>query len=137
MKQKYLILLFIFAVLLTVAAVASFYSFYVIKEIRILEMTVKVADYVGINIDTDKVYFGAVMPGGASIRSVKIWQNYTTPLRVKIFTQGYITNWVENSNSSFILQPNQTATIPFTVHVPKGTAFGNYTGKIKIVMTRW
>lgn len=137
MKRKNLIFLLVLVVIATAAAVAIFYSFFVIKEIKTIEMHVKVDDYVGFNLDTDKLYFGTVMPGGSAKRSIKISNHYGYEIKVKIYTGGIISNWVYLNNTKFILQPNETIDVPFTVNVPKDTPYGNYTGKIKIVFTRW
>ena len=137
MKRKNLFL-FLFLVILAVAAVvAIFYSFFVIKDIKTIDMHVKVDDYVGFNLNTEKLYFGTVMPGAAGLRGVNIFSNYTYPVKVKIFVQGYISNWVKPDKTEFTVQPNETVNVQFTVYVPKGTHYGNYTGKAKMVFTRW
>ena len=137
MKRKHLFFLLILAILATAAAIAIFYSFYVIKEVKTIDMHVKVEDYVGFNLDTDKLYFGTVMPGGSAKRSISIFHNYTYPVKVKIFIQGYISNWVKADKTEFTVQPNEKLDVPFNVYVPKETPYGNYTGKIKLVFTRW
>ena len=102
----------------------------------LINFTASVYD-VGFNLNTDKLYFGTVMPGGSGKRAINIFHNYTYPIKVKIFITGYISNWVKADKTEFTVQPNETINVPFTVNVPKGTPYGNYTGKAKLVFARW
>jgi len=125
------------AIIATMAGVAMFYSFYVLKEIKTLDMQVKADNYVGFRLDTDKLYFGTTMPGNDAERGITIFHHYSYPVKVKIYTAGYISKWVTIDNSSFTLLPNETKRVMFRVHVPKDTINGNYTGTVKLVFTRW
>lgn len=41
-----------------------------VLDVQEIGFTLNVSDYVGLNIDTDKLHFGSVFPGGSSSRSV-------------------------------------------------------------------
>lgn len=125
------------AIIATMAGVAMFYSFYVLKEIKTLDMQVKADNYVGFRLDTDKLYFGTTIPGNDAVRGISVFHNYNYLIKVKIYTAGYISKWVTIDNSSFTLLPNETRKVMFTVHVPEDTPHGNYTGTVKLVFTRW
>ncbi|MBD3209643.1 hypothetical protein GF367_04480 [Candidatus Woesearchaeota archaeon] len=95
-----------------------------------IAMHVKVDDYVGINLDTDKVYFGTVSPGNEGTRDVNLVSSCRS---VVTFTPtGEMSPWVKAVPSSTIIEKDEEQKVYFVVAIPQNTPFGNYTGEIRI-----
>lgn len=134
--KKYLVFLVLcVAAILFCSLTIIFYSFYNIKEIKTIDMDLKVGDYVGINTDTDALHFGTINPGGFGTRSVLLSNNYDTTLKVKIKVYGDLAEFVSVQNN-FVLLKNETKKIPFIVSIPQEAVYGNYTGKAVFILKR-
>jgi hypothetical protein len=108
----------------------------VIENIIMLDMMVKVNDHFGLNADGDAIKFGMVMPGTSSERSITANNSAVHPLKVVILKSGYIADWVRVSENNFILEGGEDKGIVFEVFAPEDAAFGNYSGKAKIIFKR-
>jgi hypothetical protein len=89
-----------------------------------------VGDHTGVNLDTDKLYFGMVVPGGSSERAAKIENTYDFPVKIKVFVTKNIADYIF-LDRDFIAPPNNITKIPVAVYVPDDLPYGNYTGKIR------
>jgi hypothetical protein len=125
------LLMLLFAVLLISASLTLFiYSHFIIKDVLFVEAHVEVGDYVGFNLDTDKLYFGTVFPGGKAERGIIIQHYKTGPSIVTIRVEGDASRWITPKYPAFVLF-NETKEVVFTVHPPSDAAYGNYTATIK------
>lgn len=136
MKITKFFLLLVFAVMISTFLTYLFYNSYVIENIIMLDMMVKVNDHFGLNADGDAIKFGMVMPGTSSERSITVNNSAVYPLRVIILKSGYIADWVGVSENNFILEGGEDKGIVFEVFAPEDAAFGNYSGKTKIIFKR-
>ncbi len=102
-------------------------------DVKVLDLHVTVDGKLGFNLDKDKVYFGKVTPENSGTRDVILEHSYNSSLRVKLFKDGEISNWVSIGTNDFLLNPSEKKNVPLTVTVPENTQFGNYTGTLKIV----
>jgi hypothetical protein len=70
--------LFLFIFLLLVLLVSSLYfgartySYFSVLNVQSANYTLNVTDYVGFVLDSDKIHFGGVVPGGYSVRSLNV-----------------------------------------------------------------
>lgn len=92
------------------------------------ETYVKVDDYVGINLQTDKIYFGTVSPGATGKRDITIGSEKMRYVRLQF--EGVTAPWLSAQEMSFSFQGNKD--IELQVNIPSGTPYGNYTGSVNI-----
>lgn len=91
-----------------------------ILDVKTLNYTMNISDYVGINLDTDKLHFGTISPGGNSNRKLTINSDL----------EGYV--FITSSNPEFIYVNNQglklnnnSIQIDFFADIPKNTTQQN------------
>lgn len=87
----------------------------------------KVTNYVGFNLDTDKLYLGSGGPGSTLRRAMKI--SYTEDSIVEISARG--PGEIIISDNNFFLEKDTGKDIEFSLVVPQ-IDLGNYTGEIKL-----
>ncbi|MBN1156298.1 hypothetical protein JXA85_01660 [Candidatus Woesearchaeota archaeon] len=125
------LLLLLFTVALVAAGLTSFiYVHRVVQDALTVDAHVEIGDYVGFNLDTDKLYFGTVFPGGSAERAIQISHHLKEPSLVTIRIDGPIATWIEPEYYSFFLY-NQTKDIMFRIYPPRDAAFGNHTSTIR------
>lgn len=102
-----------------------------IKDVKTLNYTMNISDYVGINLDTDKLHFGTISPGGDSSRKLTINSNI----------EGYV--FVTSSDADFIYIDkqgikitNETAQMEFFAKVPKNTTPQNIEGTLNFYVLK-
>ena len=93
-----------------------------------LETDVKVAQGVGINLDTDKLYFGAMMPGASGERSITLSSDKDA--YVVIVKQGIMADWLYPEENGFLLRGGTNRSVGFVINPPSGTPYGNYTSTV-------
>ncbi len=135
-NKKEVIILLMAAALLSSTAVFVFYSYYVVYDIKEMDMHLKVSDRYGINADTDKIYFGRLPPLGVSEREIHLHHKYSKPLKVSIISMNSLSAWVTVSENNFILPPNQNKTVKLSVSPPAYTEFGDYEGHLRVFFKR-
>ena len=129
-----LILVFIFLNVLLGIGIMYYDSTYVHMEK--IYMQIGVAEKVGINVDSDAIYFGKVYPGGGSYRKIKITNNFEIPLQAEIKLEGNITPFVSVSQNNFIIEPGQSEDMTFYAKTKTNSLYGNYTGNATVYYTR-
>ncbi|MCX8193836.1 MAG: hypothetical protein N3G19_00515 [Candidatus Pacearchaeota archaeon] len=123
----------IIVMVLTWFAYDYYKYFYKTKEIKVYEMKIKVEPgVVGFNVGKEELNFGTTIPTGGSSRNVVV--SSEEPVRVLVFFEGQMKNWVNVNKNNFILEGNETLT--FAAFVPANAAYGNYTGKAIIVFKK-
>ena len=135
-KNYFFILLFVIAII-GITVTILFYSFYIIADVREFNMTLIVGDHAGLDVDTEKLAFGMVIPASSSsTRYVLLSNKKDYPLNVHINFYGDLADWVSVSDNYFVLQPNEEKKLSFSVTAPRNTAYGNYTGTARFVFKR-
>lgn len=135
-KNHFFILLLVIA-LISITATILFYSFYVIEDVREFNMSLIVGDHAGFDVDTEKLAFGMVSPGGNSCtRFIDLSNKKDYPLKIYINFYGDFADWVSVSNNYFILNPGEEKKLSFSASAPGDAAYGNYTGKVRFVFKR-
>lgn len=139
-KEDIAVILFSFA-LLAVVLTSFFYTLFTVKETKILDMNLRIGDYIGFNLDNKALEFGTMEPGGSSTRALQLENNYDFPLQVSVSfsprndldsilgrSRPIKEEWITLSQNNFILESGKTADIKFTIK-PDETPLGNYTAK--------
>ncbi len=99
-------------------------------ETRTLEVNFSVGSLTGITVETDKLYFGRIIPGGSAERVINIENGYGYPLKLKISATSNIKNYIF-IDRDFVIAPGSTAKIPITLNLPEDMPYGDYAGKIR------
>ncbi len=136
MKSLNFMLLLICTAFLGSLLAISFYSFYLVYDVKYLPMDVKVSNHYGLNLDTDAVHFGRVTTPGGAGRSVIIANTYDKPVEVLVSSSGKIASWLTINESRFIMGPGANREVMLTLDLPSNISYGNYTGTLKILFKR-
>ncbi|MBN1275751.1 hypothetical protein JXA12_05700 [Candidatus Woesearchaeota archaeon] len=127
MKGKLLLVLIGVCVLLVVVLATGAWLITPRYE-RVVETHVKVADYIGINVDDDKLYFGANNPGGGGRRDVFITSGEEAFVMLR--TGGDMAGWLWLSEDRFLISPGEERGVTVHLRIPEEAAYGNYTGAV-------
>ncbi|MBN2368754.1 hypothetical protein JXC34_07060 [Candidatus Woesearchaeota archaeon] len=98
----------------------------------VLEETRKV----GINTDTDALWFGRAGPGSLSERRVNLTNEYDFPVTANVLLFGNISEFVSVSDNNFVLQPGGKKTLTYFLQTSFDTPPGDYSGHTRIVIKR-
>ncbi|MEM2874319.1 MAG: hypothetical protein QW063_02665 [Candidatus Nanoarchaeia archaeon] len=131
MDKKILII----AIFVMCIAVVVLYITPLSVETREMHIIVTTEKHVGINLDTDKIYFGTVPVEGSAIRNVTI-ANSGSKKRFVLSVEGPLESWTVASQSRFILQSGENKTVSIHVTVPKNATPGEYTSDLVITAYR-
>ncbi len=132
-KTARLPLFIVLASIFLVCLAAAYFYLTGVFEYEIIKMDVAIGDYVGVNLDTDAVHFGAVdaMRSGELTREVVITNSAEAPKKIYLFKTGKISRWIAYSETAFLINPGQNETIAVKFTVPAaGISKGNYSGNL-------
>jgi uncharacterized membrane protein len=123
--------------LLGIVCLAAIVIYMTPLNVETKEMHVAVVSerHVGINLDTDKIYFGSLPAGGSAARNITI-SNEGSKKRFVLSVDGPMQSWVVASQSKFILADGERKTVTLQVSVPENTSLGNYTSNLVITTYR-
>ncbi len=133
MKRDNFFLLMLFLIFMTVGLVSIIHDAYYTLDVSEIEIDMAVGDRVGINLDTDKLWFGTLKPGSTAIRSIDIKNDYEFPITVKLSVEGELEERIRISKSFINLEPGQTTKVEISANVPVKKKYGNYTSKLVII----
>lgn len=127
--NKYLFLL----VVIAIAALAILlFALSRISDIEVINFDVKVGDYVGFNLDKDKLHFGTVTPSGYAFRDVYV----TSSEKVKVVAKTFGVGFMDYDKNYFILEPGKKELVRITARVPQNTRFGIYNGFVLLLFLK-
>lgn len=129
-KNIFLILLIAFVFLLSIILYSNFIDYISILEKKEVYASVNVNNYIGFDINSTALKFGTIPPGNSAFRKIYLENSYNDTVRVKIYVEGKIKDFVEVSDNDFILLKNEKKEVNFVVKIPSETEFGFYEGKI-------
>jgi len=101
------------------------------SEIWEYDMFLTVGNYTGFNVNNSALYFGTIKPGGTSTRKIEL-KNNNQFVKVSMFVNGELAEWIYTEDTSFNLLENEEKTIEIKGIVPKDAKLKNYEGKITI-----
>jgi hypothetical protein len=135
LKKKRGILVIVIGVLIAVSLVYFWFCNFAVFSTEEVGMYVTVVEgrMIGVNTDTDALYFGKVRKGGLSTRTIILGNYDENPLLVQIRTFGDLSKWVYVSDNNFVLYPSESKNVSVSCDVPTDAEVGNYTGKMQVV----
>jgi hypothetical protein len=135
-----LLCILLLAIIFFVILLTSFLTYRnSIMEVKEMKTTLNVSDYVGINLDTDKLHFGTVFPGGYSVREVTINSSQEGFVYVAVqetAVQGGFSDWIFVSSQGKFVDAESPATLMFTAKSPNDAKPGNYGSTLKFYVLK-
>lgn len=119
-----------------ISLVVSLTFLAVIQEVKTLSIQLEVANRLGFNVDTDKIYLGAIPPGNSGERSVIIENKEYEKSIVRIKVYGELKKWVTVSENSFTLKKGESKTVKVKVMIPENAGLKDYESELIIMFTR-
>jgi len=133
-KKKILIFLIILIIVLLIFLFGSFLDYYSILEKQELVASVIIGDHYGIDANGSALKFGMIPPNGATTqRQIIIGNSYNHNIKVQVYSEGNISGLLEISENSFILEPNKSKEVYFSVSA-SNIEQGYYDGKVIILI---
>jgi len=131
----------IFLIIVTIIAIPvlllTLTSFILIKEVKTLDMQLKVDNNIGFNIDTDKIYFGTIPPGNTGARRVNIENMEYKKVISRIKLTGELKDWVTVSHNNFRLEKGESQEVTVDISIPEDAEKKDYEGRFIILFTRF
>jgi len=137
-KNRFAFSIFLFSLLLILLSLGLLFlggSEEPVQEFN-LEVSFEVGDSLGFDVNKSALSFGRVPPGSDSSRGVRIDSDYSFPVRVLIFASEEVASYLSTSQESFVIEPGESAGIPFVLSIPEDMAMGNYSGNVKFELWR-
>jgi len=119
-----------------IALISSLTFLLVVQDSKRIEMQLKVDNYLGFNVDTDKLYFGVIPQGNTGTRRVVIENKNYEKSVVRIKLNGDLKDWIIVSENNFALKRGEAKEVKVEVTVPSDAKKGEYTGGMTIFFTR-
>jgi hypothetical protein len=130
--KKVVVLILLFVIISTISTYI-FYKNFVIFDVQETKMYLNVSNgTVGINVDTDALYFGKIPRGGIGTRNISLSNYDSNPHIIHIKLYGDFADWVYVSKNNFVIKPNSTEVVEVFVYVPNDAQIGNYTGTLRV-----
>ena len=98
-----------------------------------MPISVSVADYLGINVDSDSLKFGTIPPGSNGKRKITIINPFNSTIKAETEVQGEIKNWISYKPKNFYLNRNKGQKLEISINIPQNQEFGNYSGTFAVV----
>lgn len=136
MKKINAILVILIIAFTTIGIVSIVYNTMTTIGIRDIEMDAKVGDRIGIAVDSDKLIFGMMMPGGAGKRELFIGNEHDFPISVYFTPIGQLKKYTNLPENPVLLQPGENKEVSVSVNFPEDMPYGNYTGIMRVVFTK-
>jgi len=133
-NKNLIIIVSIVVVLLVLVAITSFLAYNNIQGYYEYEASVKVGDYVGINLDTDKIHFGTVFAGGHSKREVFV--NTTTPGYVFLTVSGPMKNMIQTFDRFSNVQEGEQKSFVLYAAPPHDSEDGVYNSTVHVYVLK-
>jgi len=95
-----------------------------------------VSDHPGVEINGTDLAFGMISPGGSSKKKITLNNDYDCDVKVNIYSEGEISEFIELSDNDFILLNNYEQEIIFLLKMPVGAEMKTYEGKITVVIRK-
>ncbi len=119
--------------------VFSINFFFTPVETKTFGMSLTVSTIIGFNNRNDSLYFGQVMPGGVSTRTIIARNDLYAPQLVKFSVSGNIAEFISTSDNNFLALGKDERQIKVSASVPaylNGAEKKTYTGTLLITMKR-
>lgn len=136
MKKINATLIILILAFTTIGIVSIIYSTIMTIGVKDINMEIKVSDKIGIAVESEKLMFGGVFPGGNAAKKVVLGNEHKFPITVSFIPLGEIKEYITVSENPVLLAIGETKEISVVASVPSGTPYGNYTGIMRVVFTK-
>ncbi|MCD4666745.1 hypothetical protein K8R47_02970 [archaeon] len=137
MKKNNLIVLIVIIMLIVSLLVYLSYSFFNVILYREYLIDLTVGSSLGFNVDNDAIHFGIIPKGGVGERYIYVDNFDMEKVKVKIKIYGDLKNWVYVSDNNFYLNKGKVGNVTIYAFVPEDAEYGDYGGKLRIILTRF
>lgn len=109
----------------------------VVQDFKTLDIQLTVANHLGFNADTDKLYLGTLPRGNMVSRYVIVENNEyeKSVIRLKIF--GELKDWITVSDNNFVLKKGESKQVKVEATVPENAELKEYDSRLVITFTRF
>ena len=107
-----------------------------VLEKKTLPAKVIVGNKYGFDINASALTFGMLMPGGSSSRDINIENKYNEKVKVNIYSEGDIKDFILVSENNFILEEDEAKSLSFTATAPLDADFRTYEGTVYIIIAK-
>ena len=111
------------------------YNLYVV-DVKVLDISFKVDDVIGINVSNKSLNFGRSPPETAMKRYINLSNNYNFPIEINIKMSGEISEYVSVSDNNFEIIPGDKKEVTFLLRIPKDIEYRYFTGKSRVIFKR-
>lgn len=122
-------LVFVCLVLLNYSLFVLFDSSLVLEK-KEINAKVVVSDKIGVEVNGSALAFGTVPRGGGSIKKIMIKNDYDFEVRVNVYSEGSISEFLEVEENNFILKKDEERDLRFVVKTPSSVENGVYEGVV-------
>ena len=136
MKKINAVLIILIIAFTTIGIVSIVYNTMTTLGIRDIEMDAKVGDRIGIAVDSDRLIFGMMQPGGSGKREIFIGNEHDFSINVQFIPIGQLKEYTNLPENPVLLQSGETKKVSVAVNFPKDMPYGNYTGIMRVVFTK-
>ena len=134
-KNLFLILVLVASIGILITVIA--YYNIKIEKIQDYDLHVHVDNYLGVNVDSDKIWFGTVPPGNGAKRTLLMFGSNERDVLVKYKVYGDLKDWVSVEDNFFILRKGERRNITIRVDIPEDAELGqNYTGTLRTIFEK-
>jgi len=135
-KNKTLyIAVFIFILSVSLFLVALYIKSAIILEKKEIIATLSVGETAGFDANATALTFGTITSGSRSYRNLTIENNYVFPIKVEFRAEGNITNFLIFDKVIY-LGVGEKKSIKVNTIIPIGNEFGDYSGKVIVIMKK-
>jgi hypothetical protein len=92
------------------------------------------AENVGVNVDTDALWFGHVPVGGSSARPIVVASSQKSFVKIK--AEGELAKWLIVSENNFKLMPDNKKEVMIKLDVPSNAEITSYEGTLSVYFYR-
>ena len=127
--------LIIMIILILAMIIYLFYIFSILGKEELYSSFI-VSDHIGFDLNKTALTFGLIQPGESATREINLANNFNKRVKIIFKSKGNISDFIIVSQNDFIMNPNETKTIIFSVFPPKNISLGKYEGKIEVYFRR-
>ena len=136
MKRQKLIIIILIAVLFFTGIASLFSSYYLVKQVRVVNIEFEVDNSLGFNSDpSEHLNFGIIKPSGVAYKTVNL-NNSGERVKVQISVKGDISDWIAVSESDFYLEKGEYKELLYSVSIPDDASPGKYDARSVILFKR-
>jgi len=133
-KNVLVIFLIVIIFLLSIFLYSNILDYISVYETKEIYAEVKVSDRYGFEINDSSLKFGMIPPGNSASKDISLENIYGKEVKIKIYTEGEIGDFITISENDFILKKDEKKQIGFSVVIPLEAEYGIYTGNVTVVV---